>query len=319
MEAYNLALDCGGSKASAILYDDAFRPVASCRVGSTRITSTPPAIIQRNARELVERLSLTGKCLRLYGCCDKGLYEELSRQCHVETFVRYGELEAGLAAGGCSGDGYLALAGTGATFFCRRGDQVLIAGGYGSVVADEGSGYWIAREALGAAIRAWEGWGQDTLLLELLHGHFGKDKPFTKAVMTVYGAPETSPVAGVASCAPVVSRAAAAGDAVAKEILRRAGTVLGLQLAALMKRKDLPRELPAVISGSVWRGDPVIFSEFTRVLREAGFQGQIRVPEFEPIVGMILCHWMSRNGGLTPDALDEFRKQYEPWKFQIKK
>ena len=29
-------------------------------------------------------------------------------------------MEAGLAAGGCSGDGYLALAGTGATFFCRN-------------------------------------------------------------------------------------------------------------------------------------------------------------------------------------------------------
>lgn len=319
MEAYNLALDCGGSKATAILYDDAFCPVASCRVGSTRRTSTPPAIIRRNARELVEKLSLAGKRIRIYGCCDIGLYEELSRQCCVETFVRYGELEPGLAAGGCSGDGYLALAGTGATFFCRKGGKVHHSGGYGSVVADEGSGYWIAREALGAAIRAWEGWGQKTLLLELLHEHFGKDKPFTEAVMTVYGAPETSPVAGVAACAPVVSRAAAAGDAVARQILCRAGTVLGQQMAALMKRETLSPELPAVISGSVWRGDPIIFSEFTRVLREAGFEGQIRVPEFEPIVGMILCHWMSRNGELTQEALDKFRKQYEPWKFQIDK
>ena len=319
MDAYNLALDCGGSKVVAILYDDAFCPIASCRVGSTRSTSTPPAIIRRNARDLVEKLSLAGKRLRLFGDCDRGLYEELSCQCNVETFVRYGELGAGLAAGGCSGDGYLALAGTGATFFCRRGDKVFVAGGYGSVVADEGSGYWIAREALGAAIRAREGWGESTLLLEMLHEHFGKDKPFTDAVMTLYSAPETSPVAGVAACAPVVSRAAAAGDAVAKKILRRAGTVLGQQMAALMQREKLPPELPAVISGSVWRGDPVIFSEFTRVLREAGFKGQIRIPEYEPIVGMILCHWMSCNGDLTPEVLDKFRKQYEPWKFQIKK
>lgn len=318
MEAYNLAVDCGGSKVTAILYDDAFSPLASCRVGSTRRTSTPPEIITRNARELVEKLSLAGKRIRLFGCCDGGLYEELSRQCCVEKYVSYGELDAGLAAGGCGGDGYLALAGTGATFFCRRGTEVLVSGGYGSLVADEGSGYWIAREALGAAIRAQEGWGTATLLLDMLHEHFGKDKPFPSAVMTLYNVPDVSPVAGVAACAPVVSHAAAAGDAIARNILRRAGSLLGQQMSALMKRKKLPMDLPVVISGSVWKGDPVIFSEFSRVLRENGFAGEIRVPEFEPIVGFILCHWISCYGALTPEAADRFQQLYGARRFQIK-
>lgn len=318
MEAFNLAVDCGGSGVTAILYDDVFWPVASCRVGSTRRTSTPAHIITRNSRELIEKLELTGKNICLWGNWDRELYEELSHQCVLESAVPCGELKAGLAAGACTGDGYLALAGTGATFFCRRGKDVLFAGGYGAVVADEGSGYWIAREALGAAIRAWEGWGPPTLLQTMIHEHLGADKPFKCAVMTIYDTPENSPVAGVAACAPTVTRAAAAGDAIAKDILYRAGTVLGQQMAAFIRREDLPWDLPLVISGSIWRGDPVIFSEFSRNLRQEGFAGQIRIPEFEPIVGIIMCHWASRYGAITSETAERFRQLYSPWRFQIR-
>lgn len=317
MEAYNLAVDCGGSGVTAILYDDAFSPMDSCRVGSTRRTSTPGHIIARNVQALIGQLALGGKTLRLWGNWDRALRDALERQCVLLSAASFGELEAGLAAGNCTGDGYLALAGTGATFFCRRGADVRVAGGYGSVVADEGSGYWIAREGLGAAIRAWEGWGQDTLLREMIHGHFGADKPFSAAVMSIYSAPETSPVAGVAACAPVVSGAAAAGDPVARDILYRAGCCLGRQLAALADREKLPRDLPVVISGSVWRGHPVIFGEFSRILREAGFTGELRVPEFEPIVGVILCHRNSLGRGFTPEEAERFRRDYSPWKFRI--
>lgn len=317
MEAYNLAVDCGGSKVTAILYDNAFRPVASCRVGSTRWTSTPPEIITRNARELIGKLNIAGKTLTLCGLVDKGLHEELSRQCRVEKILPLGEMQMGFAAAGCSGDGYLALAGTGATFFCRKGEQVFVAGGYGSVVADEGSGYWIGREVLNAAIRDREGWGSRTMLRQLVHDRLGAEDAFPNAVLNLYRVPGVSPVAAVAACAPLASQGAAAGDEVAKDILRRAGNVLGRQMAALSRRERLSPELPVAISGSVWRGDPVIFAEFCRALRENGLTGDILVPEFEPVVGIILCHKNSLGIGFTPEEAERFREYYSPWKFKI--
>ncbi len=320
MEAYNLALDCGGSKVTAILYDDAFCPVASCRVGSTRSTSTPPEIITRNARELIEKLGLAGKTVgMLCGIWDRGLYHELIRQCRVEKTMKLGEMEIGLSAADCRGDGYLVVAGTGATVFCKRGESVFLAGAYGSIIADEGSGYWIGREVLGAAIRAYEGWGPETELRQLVHERMGKDLPFFHALMHVYNTPGASPVAAVAACAPLASQAAAAGDPVAKDILRRGGNVLGQQLVALAQREQLPQSLPVAISGSVWRGDPVIFEEFCRVLREGNITGEILVPEYEPIVGIILCHRHSLGSALTREEKAQFRQQYKTWQFQMNK
>lgn len=314
---YHLAVDSGGTKVHAILYDEAFHPIRACRVGSTRPTSTPANIIAHNAQELIDALELSGKTLALLcGIWDRGLYDTLCRVCTIEDTAPYSELSAGLAAAGCFGDGYLALSGTGATFFCRHQGKTDLSGGYGSVVADEGSGYWIAREAFGAAIRAYEGWGEPTLLQELIYRHFrGQDANFRNAVFSIYSKADTSPVACIAACAPLVTQAAAAGDRIAREILTRAGTLLGQQLAALQKREKLSTALPVAISGSVWKGDPVIFSQFCRVLREQGFTGSILTPVFQPIVGMILCHYLSVHGSLSPETLSRFREQYKPYLF----
>lgn len=314
---YSLAVDSGGTKVHAILYDEAFRPIRACRVGSTRPTSTPAHIIAHNAQELIDALELSGKTLSLLcGIWDPGLYDALCRVCTVENTASYGEFSAGLAAAGCFGDGYLALSGTGATFFCRCQGKTFFSGGYGSVAADEGSGYWIAREAFGAAIRAYEGWGKPTLLQELICRQFGYPTAnFREAVFSIYNKTDTSPVACIAACAPLVTQAAAAGDRIAKDILTRAGKVLGQQLAALQKKEKLPAQLPVAISGNVWKGDPMIFSEFCRVLRENGFTGNILTPVFQPIVGMILCHYLSVHGSLAPDTLSRFRKQYKSYLF----
>ena len=45
---YNLAVDCGGTKVAGILYDDQYRPIKTCQVGSIRTTSMPPEYIEKN-------------------------------------------------------------------------------------------------------------------------------------------------------------------------------------------------------------------------------------------------------------------------------
>ena len=318
---YHLAVDSGGTKVLAILYDEAFRPLRVCRTGSTRRTSTPKQVIQHNVTKLIDTLELRGITIStLCGGCDTDLYQALCSVCTIERRLPFGELSAGLAAAECFADGYLALAGTGATIFCRHQGKEFAVGGFGSIISDEGSGYWIAREAFGAAIRSQEGWGKHTLLQTLIPEHLSESpKEFRQAIYTVYNKPDTSAVTCVADCAPLVTQAAEMGDAIALEILTRAGRLLALQLAALQKQNSLPKDLPVTISGSVWLGHEILFSEFRRVLDEKGMGSQIIAPTFQPIVGIILCHYFADHRTYTPADAARFRELYQNYLFHFTK
>ena len=97
-----LAVDSGGSKVLAILYDEDFRPVKTCRVGSMRGNTTSKELIRRNVDTLIESLGLAGMCLDcVSGIVDGGLMERM-KACGTVVMkgAGCGELEAGLAAAG---------------------------------------------------------------------------------------------------------------------------------------------------------------------------------------------------------------------------
>lgn len=315
---YNLAVDSGGSKVQAILYDENFQPVRTCRVGSMRDNTTSPELVERNIEAFIDTLSLCGMTIsKMSGVWVTELTRALKKVCTIESYISYGETGIGLAAAGIKGDGYCAIAGTGATLSCRWNGRGYGAGGYGSCVADEGSGYWIGREAFGAAIRDFEQRGEHTLLTTLIAEKFGCTREkFNDAIWTLYSMNENSPVAWVASCAVLVSRAAREGDAVAYDILKRAGKVLGEQLVSLNRCYGTPKSLPIAVSGSVWRGHPVIFDEFSGVLREYGMEQEARIPEFEPIAGSILAHYFETHDELSGSDHLMFREKYRDYLFQ---
>src|SRR5207302_4816203 len=76
-----------------------------------------------------------------------------------------------LAGATASGQGIIAIAGTGSIAFGRNASgRTARAGGWGYIFGDEGSGFDIVRQALRAALRMEEGWGPATRLREVLLG-----------------------------------------------------------------------------------------------------------------------------------------------------
>ncbi len=115
------------------------------------------------------------------------------------------------------------------------------ADGWGYLLGDEGSGAWIGRQGLRAALRGEDGRdGGSAALRRALVARFGDPDA---ALRTVYGAASTAHE--LAAFAPDVAAAAGEGDPVARDIWRRAGTHLaeGARAAA--------RGLPADFS---WGG-----------------------------------------------------------------
>ena len=79
-----------------------------------------------------------------------------------------------LEAGAPGEAGVVIVAGTGSIASGRDADgHAARAGGWGHVLGDEGSGYWLGRQALQAVVRASDGRGQATSLTASVLNHYG--------------------------------------------------------------------------------------------------------------------------------------------------
>jgi len=316
-----LALDSGGTKVLAVMYDENFRIKSVCRVGSLRDNVTTPEMMEQNVDRLMEGLGLNCENAVLHnisGTLDGVFHERLKKHCTVERLMTCGELGLGLAAAGLFGDALLSLTGTGATTFAHLGGRNYYAGGYGALIADTGSGYWMSRHAMEAAIADDEKRGEPTLLRQLITEYFGEDN-LRDSIYKVYDDPNHSPASRVASCAPLITKAAEMGDAVALDILKKTGKVLGEQVLYLIKEYNVAPEVPVTISGSVWRGHYTLFDEFKKVLLDYTPDRPIIIPEFEPIVGAVIRHYYEEKGRFDEEDKAFFREEYARFAFSVGK
>jgi N-acetylglucosamine kinase-like BadF-type ATPase len=317
-----LALDAGGTKVAAVLYNDDFEQIGAVVSGSLRENTTSRELVEKHIGQLIEGLGLDGgEIEEVCGICEKSLIERIKTICHVKNYKIAKELELGLSAAGIFGDGMLALSGTGASLFCRFHGEFLRTGSYGAPVADEGSGYWIGRNAFLAAIRDDEERGPRTLLTDLIPRHLGFKgrEELGSSIFSIYGNANHSPVACVARCAPIVTEAAKMGDAVASEILRDAGRLLAEQLLYLIRKHSLPDNLPLTISGSVWRGDRLIFDTFCSLIKAQCPSRTIIVPVLEPVLGVIARHYHGRYGHFNEKDVALLAGNFPDFTFELDK
>lgn len=315
----NIALDAGGTKVIALLYDENFRMISSHRTGSLRANTTSAELAASNIDRLIREMDIEGRTVgAITGIGDGGLVNRIKELCNVETVAGCGEFELGMNAAELFGDGILSLSGTGATMFARCNGKHYGTGGYGAAVSDAGSGYWIGRAAFNAAIEDDEGRGVHTILTDLLAEKLGGTREhFGRAIFSIYSKTDISPTAYVASCTPLVSQAAMAGDPAAMRILERAGYLIGAQTVSIVRKHRLPTTLPITISGSVWRSHPLLFDTFRDTLSKAGMEGNLHIPAFEPIVGAVIGH-AHRAGIIFDDAFRaQFTEDYRKHAFEV--
>lgn len=169
------------------------------------------------------------------------------------------DIAVAFAAGTSAKVGTVLIAGTGAVAAAVDVEEIVArCDGYGWLLGDEGSAVWQGREAIRAALAAIDGRGRPTNLARavprLLLGEEGAAQAgaggLAQAIVAV--AHERSP-AHFGTLAPVVGRAAAAGDAAAADIAADAAARLLAAVDAV--RADPGR--PVVLAGSVLDEGPV--------------------------------------------------------------
>ena len=127
--------------------------------------------------------------------------------------------------GALNGDpGVVVIAGTGSIALAENASgRTARAGGWGYIFGDEGGAFDLTRQALRAALRMEEGWGESTALLDKLLAATGERSVNGLAHRFYTGA---WPRPRIAALAPLVEEAAREGDRVAAEILAKTGQAL---------------------------------------------------------------------------------------------
>lgn len=180
--------------------------------------------------------------------------------------------------------GIIVIAGTGAIALGMDGSsRQARAGGWGWLLGDEGSAFWIGREGLRAALRAQEGWGEQTSLVEVFKNHF-QITHLIGVKRSVFN-PQFG-AQGFASLAPMVSQAAQVGDGVAQAILQTAGQELGALALAVARQLDEP--LPVAGLGGAFEHFYGLRQAFNTALATASPLLQVVPPAGSPLDGSLL-------------------------------
>ncbi|SFB60338.1 BadF-type ATPase [Amycolatopsis marina] len=162
------------------------------------------------------------------------------------------DAEAAFASATTAPDGTVLIAGTGSIAArIRKRRRVSVAGGYGWLLGDEGSAFWLGRQAVRATLDALTG-GQpiDGLSATVLAEAFGESPsgtPLEVAHKLITMANAEAPIR-LARFAPLVSAAEQQGDPAAARITTRAAELL---VAQALAAREPGEDTPVVLVGSV--------------------------------------------------------------------
>jgi N-acetylglucosamine kinase-like BadF-type ATPase len=190
-----------------------------------------------------------------------------------------------LVAGTGERFGVVLIVGTGAAAYgVDRGGREARAGGWGPLLGDEGSAYWMGLRALRAVMRAYDGRAGQTLLTRPILDRLGVDHA-EALVHRVYRELAREEIAAIA---PLVQQAADHGDGeaqsiiddAAREFVRAVESVIGkLELAGVSFR--------LVLSGGLWKAVPVLRQDFERLIKKVAPWASVSELAVEPARGAV--------------------------------
>jgi glucosamine kinase len=177
--------------------------------------------------------------------------------------------------------GVLVIAGTGSIAFGRNPEGVSArAGGWGPNVSDEGSAFWIGREAVIAALRAYD-LGAGNGLLPVIAQAW---KVAPEDVVRLANAAEPQ----FPELAATITAAAENGEPAARVITGRAGEALAW-LAGATIRRLWPKGgvVPVALAGGVLQGSTQVRQAFKEAMRAEHPQAAISMAYVRPVLGAL--------------------------------
>ncbi len=290
-----LGIDGGGSKTTCAAGDES-RVLATATTGGSNVVRLGEATARQNlhgaitqacAQAGVEPREVESVVIGVAGATVRSYTDALRRLVAEIVPGRVdivGDNVIALEAAFAGGPGVVVIAGTGSIAFGRNArGQTARAGGYGFEVSDEGSGHWIGRRLVAAALRAHDA-GEDILLNAVLAAW--KLVSLEQLVQVANGTPRSDfsqlfPVAiAVAEAAPIL-------DAAGRELAGLAMSVMPRLFAAEEEKIAL------AVGGGIFVHSLRVRESFAVTLRKFHPAASLTEGVIEPVMGAL---WLARRG-----------------------
>jgi glucosamine kinase len=300
--SFYLGIDGGGSKTSCLIGNESSVLGRGTGPGSNIVRTGEgaareafaTAIQQACAESQIIPQRITKTCVGVAGAARPQISEVVHRLLaeliggEVEVT---GDMVIALEAAFGTGPGVIVIAGTGSIAYGRNAaGQITRAGGWGFAISDEGSGHWIGRAAISAAMRAWdqnEDENQAANSVPPLAANILKSWSLeTREQLVLAG--NASPPPDFASLVPDVIASADSGDPLACGVLTRAAGELSAIAATVSRRlfSDV-LSVPVAMSGGVFANSPLVREVFYNSLRSELPNATIMPTVVEPVQGAL--------------------------------
>jgi N-acetylglucosamine kinase-like BadF-type ATPase len=311
---YVLGIDAGGTKTVCYLADAEGRIVGEGRGGGANLQAHGELEVEKVLHAVIEEacgdpaIRPSALCLGVAGVDraedDRIVRATLRRLGFRSNTLVVNDALVALVAGVKDDPGVVVIAGTGSIAYgVNAAGYAARAGGWGYVLGDEGSGYWIGREALAAVVREADGRGPRTQLTPMVLEHF-KLPQAPGLVREVYD--KGLQKQAIAALGAVVETARAEGDVVASEILRTASGELTRAAASVIERLQMRGDaFRTVLAGGMFRVIPWLVTDVRRRLAEVAPRAEATLLEVEPAMGAVYLAVKELRGGVrVPPYID---------------
>ncbi|GCE26897.1 N-acetylglucosamine kinase [Dictyobacter alpinus] len=258
-ETFYLGVDGGGSKTLAVIVNARGEEVGRGQAGSSNYTSVGLeqaisniyAAVEQARLPLGTEFSIEKAWLGLAAVDRPADYAALAPKVEHLAGTVFLTNDAELALSALPGTvGVVLIAGTGSISLGRNAQGITTrAGGWGNLLGDEGSGYALGSQALQAAVRAADGRGPHTILLERILAFWQLERA-EQLIGEVYFQADKARIARLSTC---VLQAEREGDPLAQELVQHAINELVLAARTVARKLGMNPEqpLPLALGGGL--------------------------------------------------------------------
>ncbi|MEV4951476.1 N-acetylglucosamine kinase [Paenarthrobacter nitroguajacolicus] len=281
-----IGLDIGGTKTRGVRFHNG-SPVRDESAGSSNVQNVSRDVAAANLAELFGKIG-GGHIDQVYAGAG-GIDTDEDAQALADLIAQHApgaritvvhDSRLLLAAGG-AGTGVAVIAGTGSAAWGKNdaGEEAR-AGGWGYLLGDEGSGYWLGREAVRHSLRRMnQGLEPDRLSRALLDS-VGVEEP--GKLIALFHSPDTGRRYW-AQQARLVVEAADAGDDISRALVEQAGRDLA-ELAEQAVRQ-LGLDGPVILGSGLGMNVPRLQEAFKARLAQNGIT-DVRILQQDPVFGV---------------------------------
>ncbi|MDZ5606876.1 BadF/BadG/BcrA/BcrD ATPase family protein [Bacillus pseudomycoides] len=292
--SYIIGVDGGGTKTEAVAYDLNGKKISEGKAGyGNLLLNEKQAII--NIIDAIEQCLVPLKkeecqyiCLGLAGYGGvkntKGIKDALYEAFNIPfTIVNDGIIaHAALLKGK---DGILTISGTGSVSIGVHNGIEKLAGGWGHILGDEGSGYWIAMQVFIKMTQEEDAGLNYSDLTKLILTKLGYH-----SVLELKKFIYSSTKAEIASFVPIIVQQAKAGDDFSQNILKEAGYHLAKTTLDVCKKLNFDNNVTIAIKGSVLTNISFVQISFIEKIKQEKPEVQFILEDVSSTLG---CYYLA--------------------------